>query len=131
MKTISEMIAVMQAAERGEPIESTLPGTSVWCRDPHPVWSWGAINYRVAVTKPSIDWNAILPEIIAITANDQSNQYRGFLAMGYTAPPNYDAIQDQWLVPGGRTYNLGCVSSFKPGNAKGKDAISYRPGSEP
>lgn len=45
-KTLAEMIAVMQAAERGETIE-TQQVDGNWVTNPSPSWNWGVYTYRV------------------------------------------------------------------------------------
>lgn len=52
MKTLAEKIAVMQAAERGEKIESKYIALqcpeAAWCPNSKPVWDWINFDYRVA-----------------------------------------------------------------------------------
>lgn len=55
MKTLAEKIAVMQAAERGEKIESKYIALqcpeAAWCPNSKPVWDWINFDYRVAKQK--------------------------------------------------------------------------------
>lgn len=50
MKTLAEKIAVMQAAGRGEKIESTdlIGAVPSWSLDENPKWNWYSSDYRVA-----------------------------------------------------------------------------------
>ena len=48
MKSLAEMIAVMQAAKRGEQIESKPKGLSEWRLNSNPAWDWDSFEYRVA-----------------------------------------------------------------------------------
>lgn len=48
MKSLAEKIAVMQAAERGEQIESKYKYTSEWFLNSNPSWDWIGLDYRVA-----------------------------------------------------------------------------------
>ena len=52
MKTINEMIKIMQAYERGEQIEACYGG--VWVDIDMPEWSWGLRDYRVKPKKKYI-----------------------------------------------------------------------------
>ena len=45
MKTIKEMIEVMQAYDRGEQIENNYHEGWVLCKEP--IWNWGYADYRV------------------------------------------------------------------------------------
>lgn len=49
MKTLAEMIAVMQAAEQGKAIESAYLASPDWKIATDPCWNWAAYNYRVAL----------------------------------------------------------------------------------
>lgn len=59
MKTICEMIDVMQAAANGKPIEARraeLPGgSSVWIQVANPSWNWKLYDYRVKPADPPHD----------------------------------------------------------------------------
>jgi hypothetical protein len=48
MKTLSEKIAVMQAAEREEHIEFYSTELGCWLPAPDPFWDWSEFDYRVA-----------------------------------------------------------------------------------
>lgn len=49
MKTLSEKIAVMQAALEGEKIEFSFNVlTPEWRETPEPIWNWDDFDYRVA-----------------------------------------------------------------------------------
>ena len=55
MKTIKEMIEVMQAYDRGEQIEACYDG--VWVDIYIPEWSWGLRDYRVKPKKKYIPFD--------------------------------------------------------------------------
>lgn len=59
-KTLKEMIAVMQEADKGAEIERMRcwPKRGKWEIDTAPQWDWGVNDYRVA-TKPEPDWERI------------------------------------------------------------------------
>jgi len=57
MKSIDEMIAVMQSARDGKLIESAhseeeCGNLKYWVDDPSPTWSWANRDYRVKVVNP-------------------------------------------------------------------------------
>ena len=58
MKTTAEMIAVMQAFDRGEKIEGEIKGKLVPIT--RPVWDWTLFDYRV-VRKPAECWVWVFP----------------------------------------------------------------------
>ena len=70
-KTTAEKIAVMQAFERGKPIErfSYRCGEG-WLPTKDPVWDWHLFDYRVALTKPSVDWSHVSDDIVAIVKDN-------------------------------------------------------------
>lgn len=52
MKTTAEMMEVMQAYERGKPIEMSYNDGITWFVLTSPAWDWARCDYRVEVTKP-------------------------------------------------------------------------------
>ena len=55
MKTIKEMIEVMQAYERGEQIESICKiKNALWYECNNPIWNWSDFDYRVKPNKKYI-----------------------------------------------------------------------------
>lgn len=55
-KTLAEKIAVMQAAERGEEIETKLQDDKgIWIKVANPLWDWYNNDYRVK-PKPQKFW---------------------------------------------------------------------------
>lgn len=55
MKTLAEMIAVMQAAQEGKCIEyavNTMTGNIRWIRCITPSWNWDSLVYRIAPDPP-------------------------------------------------------------------------------
>lgn len=56
MKTTAEMIAVMQAFERGEKIERRPDGRSPWVEVEEPAFNWGTSDYRIKPREPRVIW---------------------------------------------------------------------------
>lgn len=55
MKTVSEMIAVMQAFEKGEQIEVFSAGK--WVEHSKPLWDWMNFDYRVKQNKKYVPFD--------------------------------------------------------------------------
>mgnify|MGYP000997886397 CR=1 FL=1 len=75
MTSLAEKIAVMQAAERGEKIESKYIALqcpeAAWCPNSKPVWDWINFDYRVAPRTMEImvvSWKGKPDYIFVITA---------------------------------------------------------------
>jgi len=59
MKTLDEMIAVMQAAKEGKTIEcriSNAHALSHWYEEKNPWWNWKEFDYRVKPGEPRRVW---------------------------------------------------------------------------
>ena len=61
MTTLVEKIAVMQAFEYGEKIqtkynESSRNSWNPWAGTSHPIWAWNTFDYRVAPKPPREFW---------------------------------------------------------------------------
>ena len=52
--TIDQMIAVLEAAKRGEPIQSQPHGSSRWEDVAMPIWAFNSRNYRVKPHEPRV-----------------------------------------------------------------------------
>lgn len=53
--THDEMIAVLEAARRGQAVESGRPGSGLWSPEPRPTWDFSLFDYRVAAaTHPAM-----------------------------------------------------------------------------
>jgi len=53
MSTTKEKIAVMEAFDRGEVIESTPKRAGLWCFNASPMWDWINVDYRVKAKEPA------------------------------------------------------------------------------
>lgn len=60
MKTLAEKIAVMQAAEHGEPIEFFNRVSQKWEVTAAPTWAWDERDYRVAPKKKVVKYKRFL-----------------------------------------------------------------------
>lgn len=118
MKTIDEMIEVMQAYRDGKPVERTPLGVAAWSAPVEPMWDWMHFDYRIAVTKPSIDWSHVAPKYrwMAVT-------HRGVGTL-FTHEP---FITDSGWDAAGRCAVSSCFASFTPGTCDWRDSLVERP----
>lgn len=119
-KQLKQAAAVMLAAAEGKPIECRRNGNK-WHLHGHPFeFNWASSEYRVAVTKPSINWDHVHPDYKWM-ATDQNGKV--FL---HTTKPHIDG--DSWT---GNLYAYTCsYASFVPGTCDWKDSLVVRPGVE-
>lgn len=119
--TTAEKIAVMQAFEDGKPIETLIQRAqhAVWERVDYPLWNWSKYDYRVAVTKPSIDWSHVSDQINAMMTDPHGQSW-----LTETIP--YRGACD-WL-DGGNPIPAEAFASFVPGNCDWRNSLVVRPG---
>lgn len=119
-----DMIAVMQAYVDGSEIEARerpydefvlLPRTECCFH----VWNWDAYDYRVAVTKDSIEWSHVSPDM-KFMARDKDGDC--FL---FKAEP--ELRDDWWSNRNGSCSLAEHFSSYRRGNVDWKDSLVRRP----
>lgn len=117
MTTLQEKIAVMQHFADGGEIEITR-GDS-WISAAIPTWDWYHYDYRIAITKPSINWDHVSEKYnyLAVNENGQSYLYGDKPSVGSSA----------WRYNGGN-FMIAADShaSFKPGTCDWKDSLISR-----
>lgn len=113
MKTLAEKIAVMQAAERGEKIESSYDDGLSWNRCPAPTWNWHVNDYRVAREEPSIDWSAVAKRFRWLVVD-----HNGTGELHTEAP---DKCDKYWECTD-HSCMANVFSSFRPGNIPWNEA---------
>lgn len=124
MKTFGELtrdekIALMTAWVDGESIEYEDAG---WHSIGYPSWT-DDCAYRVAKTKPSINWDHVHPDYIAISTD------RNMLSFAYKKRPHVEG--SMWSYISETSHSGVCsYASFKPGNCDWKDSLVMRPGHE-
>lgn len=84
-KTLAEKIAVMQAAERGEEIQTHYIFGKDWMDDTKPVWDWSNFDYRVK-PKPQKFW---------VVFDKRGNLVQWSLTKKPEAPPHW---ANDWIV---------------------------------
>lgn len=120
--TTAQKIAVMQAFAEGKNIEC-LSFNRTWSafqKGHEPVWNWDDFDYRVAETKPSINWNHVSKDF-----NYLAEDRDGF-AFLYRSRPT--ASTSEWFSE--NIHPVVGFASFKPGTCDWKDSLVVRPGYE-
>lgn len=121
---LKQAAAVMLAAAEGKPIE--VAGRSTprqWEPATSTSWNWAYCDYRVAVTKPSINWDHVHPDVVAIAVNSN-----GYAQAFYSMPK----IQNSWWETDTcePAYSVNAFASFVPGTCDWRDSLVVRPGVE-
>jgi len=118
MKTLEEMIAVMQAKLDGKPIERCYLYThGNWVPSNNPSWNWEYFDYRVAVTKPSVDWSVLSKDVVAIATDADGTHW------AYADVPTND--EESWI--GDYLFRAEYIASFVPGTCDWRDSLIVRP----
>lgn len=114
---------VMLAWAEGKKVEFRSIGGGAWHETGNPVWEWKRFEYRIAIEKPSINWDHV-DRSYNFLSIDKDN--RGFL---YTQKPYLCNDRTYWR--GGGTPISACTFiSLNPGNCDWKDSLIIRPGHE-
>ena len=117
--------SVMLAAAESKPIEYRRRTThSKWQKfdeGESPSWLWEDVDYRVAVTKPSIDWSHVHPDFVAMATDENGCTYL------YVDKPVQR--KSDWGSNGIFLPSKG-FASFTPGTCDWKDSLVLRPTKE-
>ncbi len=83
-------------------------------------------TYRIKQTKPSINWDHLKPEIVAIAEDEDGELW------GYSIKPFLSEEEGAWLLHSleGDGYILDGYASYVPGTCDWKDSLVIRPGHE-
>ena len=108
------------ARVEGRALKGTCPTHEEWAICWNPSWhkDW---EYRIALTKPSIDWEHVAPEYVALATDSDGNSFI------YTRIP--EATANTW------TAACSCKSaeafqSFVKGTCDWKDSLVVRPSAD-
>lgn len=129
MKTLNEMIQVMQAAQAGQPIEFKSSDGSI-IRDWRLIspariyWNWVECDYRVALTRPSIDWTHVAPQFRYLVRDKDGTCYL------YTAKPYTDNFSIMFVLGSGSFCDATSHASLNPGTCPWQDSLVERPNSK-
>lgn len=91
----------------------------IWLKTDCPQWDDDTV-YRLAATKPSIDWSHVSDEFIALATGSG-----GFTHLFDRRP---DKGAQGWL--GGYCTSVVALASFRPGTCRWEDSLVMRPGYE-
>ncbi len=123
MKTIPEMIAVMQHFEENGPdsveIQSLGFPPAKWSTLAVPRWNWQLFTYRIAETQDSIDWTHIHPDYKWMVRN--KNGY----AFLYTEKPKI-SNNYSWRSKKDDFTAVSSHASYKQGTCDWKDSLVCR-----
>lgn len=110
----------MQAYVDGEEIEHRTSGG--WLSVKYPLWHWKrSLDYRVAKTQDSINWDHVAPEFICHARNEDGSV---FLCS------NKPKIGVGEWYNRGQSINIYYFTSFKRGTVDWEDSLVMRPGVE-
>ena len=102
MKTIKEMIDVMQAYDRGEQIETRISGEQKkWFDNKNPAWNWEKCDYRVKPKKKYVPFETA-EEFLAAQRVHGIHVYFGGCKYGTNINANGGII----LIPSTNTLNV-------------------------
>lgn len=116
MKTTEEMIEVMQAHVDGKRIETRHVGA--WHTASEPEWNWAYSNYRISLTKPSINWDHVDNRY-----NWMARGQGGLVFLHEEMPVNLEAFWSR----NGRVMSAHSHASLDPGTCNWKDSLVERP----
>lgn len=122
MTTTAQKIAIMQAFAEGKLVEC-LGFDGAWSAYPkgqEPVWNWDDFDYRVAETKPSINWDHVSKDYNYLAEDGDGTGYL------YAFKPVNDSAQ--WFSTA--SSYAASFASFKHGTCDWKDSLVVRPGYE-
>lgn len=75
--------------------------------------------YRKPIVKPSVDWDHLSPDIVAIATDMCGYSY------GYTQKPRLDATR--WNINSGTAMLVDYLASFNKGNCSWEESLILRP----
>jgi len=122
MPDTAEMIAVMEAYERGEPIEGRGAVSRQWAVVRNPTWNWAVNVYRVQ-PKPelipdTINWDHVADWVQCIARDGNE------IGFGYEEEPM--KFPSGW-APRGRYVSLGALASYQRGTVPWDQSLIRRP----
>lgn len=121
MTSTTDKIAVMQHYADGGKIEIKSHSSEkfeLWIAG-EPTWTWNNTFYRIAVTKPSINWDHVAPEYRWLAMHNCGGHYL------FETKPILDSCSE-WAVTG-KELNPEGFASFTPGTCSWKDSLVQRP----
>lgn len=123
MKTTEEMIAVMRHANEGRCVETRIRNNGAWTPCSNPKWNWRDFDYRIALTKPSVDWSHLSDEVVCLL------RLPGGAEVGLTKVPHFDEVKEILVISDdAHMIPLRYLASYRPGTCTWRDSLVLRPG---
>lgn len=122
---LEERVAMFRAHQEGKKIQ-ILNTPDGW--DPCPLPQWvSTAKYRIAPEPPSINWDHVAPEWVAMATDGSGKTYLCNVADLFPAP-----TRDRWTSDAvGYLYcNAQIFASFKPGTCDWRESLVLRPGTK-
>ena len=108
------------AQVEGREPKSINPGFHEWRIIENPAWLEGW-EYRIKLTKPSINWEHVAPEYVALATDTSGSSYL------FTEVP--EATANMWAT-GNRWRSADVFQSFVKGTCDWKDSLVLRPSAD-
>lgn len=123
MTTTEEKITIMQAFVDGKQIEIFSLSLKIWVASSNPAWDWLNTQYRIKVTKPSIDWSHVADRFNYLSRD----KIGGYILS--TMKPTGRHI-DGHFMGRGECLDASVFSSLDPGTCDWKDSLICRSDSD-
>lgn len=104
----------------GRDPKATVPVLKEWMICGNPTWHED-LEYRIKLTKPSINWEHVAPEYVALATDTSGSSYL------FTEVP--EATANMWST-GIRWRSADVFQSFVKGTCDWKDSLVLRPSAE-
>jgi hypothetical protein len=117
---LRQAAAVMLAAADGKDVEWSDNGQDWYMSGASSFFDWKSCKYRVAITKPSINWDHVNPDFNYLFMTPKG---RSFVSRYMPA-----LREGAWFDTGHEVASM--FSSFKAGTCDWKDSLVVRPGVE-
>lgn len=115
---IDERVAMFRAHQEGKKLQ-VYTSTARWVDFYKPTWAAESI-YRIAPEPPSINWDHVAPEYVALAMDDDGEWYLGTM-VPHKTESFWDAPDDaEWIDP--KTF-----ASFVPGTCPWDESRVLRP----
>ena len=116
--TDEEIVKVVQAHIEGKPIE-VYGSRGGWIKILYPSWNFDDCVYRVALTKPSVDWSHVDKRFNYLATDSNGTSY--FFMNKPIQRSSWWGVQD------GECLSADAFASFTPGTCDWTDSLVERP----
>lgn len=125
--TQEDMIEVIKAHTEGKDIEAKsnkMPNHERhWSAVPYPAWDFSRYDYRVAIKKPSINWDHVRNDLNYLAIDSGGDAFL------YDSKPIIHPEDKMWRITGAKRIYVEAegFASYQRGNAEWKDSLITRP----